>query len=223
MNMVLNIFTYMLYLLDGWHRNTSKLSKLHIWFVYKYSIWSLIWASIPDRYPLIQYKKISDIWYLEFCYYVIRGATGNLCKGLELILLLFFLLYSQRCKIWYICYSYQNTFTSKSMYWTNVWVLSLLLAFQHPGACLYTQTEGILSCDGSHQHIKRLCPCARGSIFLQVFLSSHLIADQFPFYSFILGRARGCICASISLVTISSNFLLVLQCGRTKGKKIWNK
>lgn len=57
MNMVLNIFTYMLYLLDGWHRNTSKLSKLHIWFVYKYSIWSWIWASIPDRYPLIQYKK----------------------------------------------------------------------------------------------------------------------------------------------------------------------
>lgn len=29
-----------------------------------------------------------------------------------------------------------------------------------PGACLYTQTEAMLSCDGSHQHTKRLCPCA---------------------------------------------------------------
>ncbi|WOL02417.1 hypothetical protein Cni_G11136 [Canna indica] len=30
----------------------------------------------------------------------------------------------------------------------------------NPGACLYTQTESLLSCDGAHQHTKRLCPCA---------------------------------------------------------------
>ncbi|ONK57839.1 uncharacterized protein A4U43_C09F4720 [Asparagus officinalis] len=30
----------------------------------------------------------------------------------------------------------------------------------NPGACLYTQIEGMLSCDGSHHHTKRLCPCA---------------------------------------------------------------
>ncbi|KAL2328855.1 hypothetical protein Fmac_022282 [Flemingia macrophylla] len=29
-----------------------------------------------------------------------------------------------------------------------------------PGSCLYTQTQAILSCDGSHQHTRRLCPCA---------------------------------------------------------------
>ncbi|XP_020236063.1 uncharacterized protein LOC109815687 isoform X5 [Cajanus cajan] len=29
-----------------------------------------------------------------------------------------------------------------------------------PGSCLYTQTQSILSCDGSHQHTRRLCPCA---------------------------------------------------------------
>lgn len=32
--------------------------------------------------------------------------------------------------------------------------------FQNPGSCLYTETQSILSCDGSHQHTKRLCPCA---------------------------------------------------------------
>ncbi|XP_010413700.1 PREDICTED: uncharacterized protein LOC104699975 [Camelina sativa] len=30
----------------------------------------------------------------------------------------------------------------------------------YPGACLYTRTESMLSCDGSHQHTRRLCPCA---------------------------------------------------------------
>ncbi|KAF5733878.1 hypothetical protein HS088_TW16G00319 [Tripterygium wilfordii] len=30
----------------------------------------------------------------------------------------------------------------------------------NPGACLYTQTHSVLSCDGSHRHTKRLCPCA---------------------------------------------------------------
>ncbi|XP_057456281.1 uncharacterized protein LOC130747369 [Lotus japonicus] len=30
----------------------------------------------------------------------------------------------------------------------------------NPGSCLYTETESVLSCDGSHQHTKRLCPCA---------------------------------------------------------------
>ncbi|XP_034685873.1 uncharacterized protein LOC117914595 isoform X1 [Vitis riparia] len=30
----------------------------------------------------------------------------------------------------------------------------------NPGACLYTRTQTILSCDGSHQHTRRLCPCA---------------------------------------------------------------
>ncbi|XP_042462029.1 uncharacterized protein LOC122045744 isoform X1 [Zingiber officinale] len=30
----------------------------------------------------------------------------------------------------------------------------------NPGACLYTQTESLVSCDGSHQQTKRLCPCA---------------------------------------------------------------
>ncbi|XP_039125065.1 uncharacterized protein LOC120261293 [Dioscorea cayenensis subsp. rotundata] len=30
----------------------------------------------------------------------------------------------------------------------------------NPGACLYTQIESMLSCDGSHQHTRRLCPCA---------------------------------------------------------------
>ncbi|KAK3034226.1 hypothetical protein RJ639_032806, partial [Escallonia herrerae] len=30
----------------------------------------------------------------------------------------------------------------------------------NPGACLYTQTESVLSCDGSHLHTRRLCPCA---------------------------------------------------------------
>ncbi|KAK1270052.1 hypothetical protein QJS04_geneDACA014171 [Acorus gramineus] len=30
----------------------------------------------------------------------------------------------------------------------------------NPGACLYTRTEVMLSCDGSHQHTRRLCPCA---------------------------------------------------------------
>ncbi|GAV58949.1 DUF2054 domain-containing protein, partial [Cephalotus follicularis] len=30
----------------------------------------------------------------------------------------------------------------------------------NPGACLYTQTQSLLSCDGSHRHTRRLCPCA---------------------------------------------------------------
>lgn len=30
----------------------------------------------------------------------------------------------------------------------------------NPGACLYTRTQTMLSCDGSHRHTKRLCPCA---------------------------------------------------------------
>ncbi|CAL0329186.1 unnamed protein product [Lupinus luteus] len=30
----------------------------------------------------------------------------------------------------------------------------------NPGSCLYSQTQSILSCDGSHQHTRRLCPCA---------------------------------------------------------------
>ncbi|KAA8531397.1 hypothetical protein F0562_006107 [Nyssa sinensis] len=30
----------------------------------------------------------------------------------------------------------------------------------NPGACLYTQTQSMLSCDGSHRHTRRLCPCA---------------------------------------------------------------
>ncbi|XP_042503324.1 uncharacterized protein LOC122080604 isoform X2 [Macadamia integrifolia] len=30
----------------------------------------------------------------------------------------------------------------------------------NPGACLYTQTQAMLSCDGSHRHTRRLCPCA---------------------------------------------------------------
>ncbi|XP_061357557.1 uncharacterized protein LOC133301863 isoform X2 [Gastrolobium bilobum] len=30
----------------------------------------------------------------------------------------------------------------------------------NPGSCLYTQTQSILSCDGLHQHTRRLCPCA---------------------------------------------------------------
>ncbi|XVF37717.1 hypothetical protein REPUB_Repub20aG0033600 [Reevesia pubescens] len=30
----------------------------------------------------------------------------------------------------------------------------------NPGACLYARTQSVLSCDGSHQHTRRLCPCA---------------------------------------------------------------
>ncbi|KAK8478637.1 hypothetical protein V6N13_133462 [Hibiscus sabdariffa] len=30
----------------------------------------------------------------------------------------------------------------------------------NPGACLYTRTQSMLSCDGSHRHTRRLCPCA---------------------------------------------------------------
>lgn len=30
----------------------------------------------------------------------------------------------------------------------------------NPGACLYTRTQSMISCDGSHQHTRRLCPCA---------------------------------------------------------------
>ncbi|XP_057490041.1 uncharacterized protein LOC130776028 [Actinidia eriantha] len=30
----------------------------------------------------------------------------------------------------------------------------------NPGACLYTRTLSMLSCDGSHRHTRRLCPCA---------------------------------------------------------------
>ncbi|KAL8227806.1 hypothetical protein R6Q57_015390 [Mikania cordata] len=30
----------------------------------------------------------------------------------------------------------------------------------NPGACLYTRRPSMLSCDGFHQHTKRLCPCA---------------------------------------------------------------
>lgn len=30
----------------------------------------------------------------------------------------------------------------------------------HPGACLYTRTQAIPSCEGSHRHTRRLCPCA---------------------------------------------------------------
>ncbi|XP_031481313.1 uncharacterized protein LOC116251286 [Nymphaea colorata] len=30
----------------------------------------------------------------------------------------------------------------------------------NPGACLYTDKQSVLSCDGSHPHTKRLCPCA---------------------------------------------------------------
>ncbi|WVZ86585.1 hypothetical protein U9M48_033340 [Paspalum notatum var. saurae] len=31
---------------------------------------------------------------------------------------------------------------------------------QNPGACLYMQMDERLTCDGSHQHTRRLCPCA---------------------------------------------------------------
>ncbi|XP_062182054.1 uncharacterized protein LOC133886329 [Phragmites australis] len=30
----------------------------------------------------------------------------------------------------------------------------------NPGACLYMQMDERLTCDGSHQHTRRLCPCA---------------------------------------------------------------
>ncbi|KAK3414502.1 hypothetical protein EUGRSUZ_H00372 [Eucalyptus grandis] len=30
----------------------------------------------------------------------------------------------------------------------------------NPGACLYTQRQSVLSCEGSHRHTRRLCPCA---------------------------------------------------------------
>lgn len=30
----------------------------------------------------------------------------------------------------------------------------------NPGACLYMQTDERLTCDGSHQHTRRVCPCA---------------------------------------------------------------
>ncbi|PKA55933.1 hypothetical protein AXF42_Ash014605 [Apostasia shenzhenica] len=30
----------------------------------------------------------------------------------------------------------------------------------NPGACLYTEQETLLSCAGTHQHTRRLCPCA---------------------------------------------------------------
>ncbi|KAK8463844.1 hypothetical protein PHAVU_011G054600 [Phaseolus vulgaris] len=30
----------------------------------------------------------------------------------------------------------------------------------NPGSCLYTETHSMLSCDGLHQHTRRLCPCA---------------------------------------------------------------
>ncbi|XP_030462029.1 uncharacterized protein LOC115682037 [Syzygium oleosum] len=30
----------------------------------------------------------------------------------------------------------------------------------NPGACLYTQRQSALSCEGSHQHTRRLCACA---------------------------------------------------------------
>ncbi|XP_072950364.1 uncharacterized protein [Typha angustifolia] len=30
----------------------------------------------------------------------------------------------------------------------------------NPGACLYTQMEDMLTCDGSHEYTRRLCPCA---------------------------------------------------------------
>lgn len=30
----------------------------------------------------------------------------------------------------------------------------------NPGACLYTRQQAMLSCDGSHRHTRRLCPCA---------------------------------------------------------------
>lgn len=30
----------------------------------------------------------------------------------------------------------------------------------YPGACLYSRTQSMLSCDGSHQYTRRLCPCA---------------------------------------------------------------
>ncbi|CAN1748303.1 SREBP regulating gene protein [Linum perenne] len=30
----------------------------------------------------------------------------------------------------------------------------------NPGTCLYTKVQSMLSCDGSHRHTQRLCPCA---------------------------------------------------------------
>lgn len=30
----------------------------------------------------------------------------------------------------------------------------------YPGACLYTKIQTAFTCDGSHQHTRRLCPCA---------------------------------------------------------------
>ncbi|KAK9200966.1 hypothetical protein WN944_016167 [Citrus x changshan-huyou] len=30
----------------------------------------------------------------------------------------------------------------------------------NPTACLYTRIQSMLSCDGSHRHTRRLCPCA---------------------------------------------------------------
>lgn len=30
----------------------------------------------------------------------------------------------------------------------------------HPGACMYSKKQAILSCDGSHPYTRRLCPCA---------------------------------------------------------------
>ncbi|KAG6393682.1 hypothetical protein SASPL_147927 [Salvia splendens] len=32
--------------------------------------------------------------------------------------------------------------------------------YLNPGACLYTERQSTLSCDGSHSHTRRLCPCA---------------------------------------------------------------
>ncbi|KAL1535318.1 hypothetical protein AAHA92_28113 [Salvia divinorum] len=32
--------------------------------------------------------------------------------------------------------------------------------YLNPGACLYTERQSTFSCDGSHSHTRRLCPCA---------------------------------------------------------------
>lgn len=33
--------------------------------------------------------------------------------------------------------------------------------YLHPGACMYSKKQSILSCEGSHPYTRRLCPCAK--------------------------------------------------------------
>lgn len=53
-----------------------------------------------------------------------------------------------------LSFAFNNTGSSQIMRFVTLYL------FQNPGACLFTRTQSMLSCEGSHLYTRRLCPCA---------------------------------------------------------------